>query len=1060
MKKILSTITALALLCTALPAYAYSKTEYHNKADELKTLISECKSLGINTQYEEIDANIIETYADRIDEYSTNGVSSTITNYQLSELDAMYSTAKANLTAYKNGTKTAPQKVYQSGKGLVADGASLKAANGAPYFTLGYGHFGLTNYVGELKSYGYDNLQTLINLSDIIVGADRTIDNWETSISGGADVSFTVVDDNGYNNDTSLHIVNGTATADDKFGRLFQRIAVKPNSSYIISFYAKGSASSGACSFSVDGYSNQTMISGLTTDSWKKITLNFSTGDQEVLKDLTFLFTGKCNVYIDNINIHRSGNPRNVVKNGGFDGDGHADFDIVYNTNNNLTIMLQTLSEAEKNNTYVSVLLELQEKLPEVINNGVYDIDNALVAEVEKAYIEDVLATISDYSSLGSIILVNEPSYNTSEYSTTFQPKFEQYLQTVHGTITTLNAKYGKSYSSFASVNMPTEYEASARFYDWKNFNEGVFTAWYNKTVKIVKDVLPNIPVSVKAQNDFTKNDYNYSEDIRNLRMTTGVNMELLDASSDFHGNDTAAYYGEEGSLNNTLKWYDYLNSISNKPIYNSENHIIPDAQDATVTFNTNINKFTKDTIWQSAIHGLDMSSIWTWSLASNSESKFYGHIAMRPSVISDLAKANLDLNRLASKVTAIANKTPDVAILRSDASRIYNDRYENAVTIAYNAANEAGQKVGFVSEKNIASKLNSYKTLIIPMANNVEANVIDEISNFTGNVIIIGADSLTKDEYNKTYTGTYATKVTNIKNGATKFSVTNDKSHAYKISAPTVATVAASLIDETGVVVKNSDATQASDIEWQYATYQNGYIVNINNYDKVNAKTLSIKLNGQNPTKITSLLDNSDVNGNVTLAEMGSGIYYVRNAEDEIASDDWGDVDEGPQLVKSNEITSISATRNSNNNTITWKAQNYGKFNVYEVKNDGTLTFILSTYDDSFEDVSTGVKTYAVKCVTENGESYGKAITVGFDVSTVIIVDKTLNDGSAELTINYTNNQTHVIAANITVTAKNADNSFVGAVETEQIIPVGKSINYSKVFRTNGVGKLTEIIK
>jgi len=1059
MKKILSSIIAAALLCTSLPAFAYNKTDYHNKADALKALIQECKGLGINTQYEEIDANIIETYAERIDYFSSKGVSSTITNYQLSELDNMYTTAVANLTAYKNGTKTAPKKVYQSGAGLTADGASLKAKNGAPYFSLGYGHFDLTDYVSELGSYGYDNLQALIGLGDVIV-ADREIDNWETSISGSADVTFEVVDNDGYNNNTSLHVINESATSSNVYGRLFQRIAVKPNSSYSISFYAKGSANSNSFSYSVDGYDNQTTVSGLTTDSWKKISLSFTTGDQEVLKDLTFLFTGICDVYIDNINIHRSGTQRNVVKNGGFDGDGHSDFDIVYNTGNDLTNLLTTLSEAEKNGTYVSVLLQLQQDMPSIINDGVYNIDNALVAEVEQAYVEDILATVSDYSSLGSIILVNEPSYNTSNYPSTYQSQFESYLQTVHGSISNLNSKYGSSYSSFASVTMPTAYEATAKFYDWMNFNEGVFTAWYNKTVAIAKAVLPNIPVSLKVQNDFTKNDYTSSSvgDVRNLQLTNGVDMERLDASSDFHGNDAAAYYQEEGTLNNALKWYDYLNSISNKPIYNSENHIIQDSD--SPVFNTNINKFAQATIWQSAIHGLDMSSIWTWSMATDSDSELYGHIAMRPSVIADISKTNLDANRLSSKVTAIANKTPDVAILRSDASRIYNDRYENALTVAYNAALESGHKVGFVSEKNIGTKLNSYQTLIIPMANNVESNVIDAISAFTGNVIIIGSNSLSKNEYNKSYTGTYATKVSTIKNKATGISVTNDYSHTYRISSPTVSTLANTLMSSSTVVVKNSNNTQAGDVEWQYAPFQNGYVVNVNNFDKSNAKTLSIKINGTNATYVTSLLDNSDINGNISLAAMGTNIYYVRNVDDQATDDNWGDVDEDADLLASNEIKSLTATRVGTHNTIVWNAQNFGKFNVYEIKNDGTYEFIASTYDDTFEEDAAGVKTYAVKCVIDNGESYGKAITVGFDVSSVITVGKTLTDGNATCTIDYTNNLSHVIAANITVVAKNQDETFAGAIQTEQIIPVGKSIDYSKVFVTNGVGTLTEYIK
>ena len=66
------------MLCSAMPVFAYEQADYHAKADELKALIAECQELGINTQYEEIDANIIEVYADRIANFESNGLSSQI----------------------------------------------------------------------------------------------------------------------------------------------------------------------------------------------------------------------------------------------------------------------------------------------------------------------------------------------------------------------------------------------------------------------------------------------------------------------------------------------------------------------------------------------------------------------------------------------------------------------------------------------------------------------------------------------------------------------------------------------------------------------------------------------------------------------------------------------------------------------------------------------------------------------------------------------------------------------------------------------------------------------
>jgi hypothetical protein len=194
MKKIISAIIAASMLCSAMPAFAYEQADYHAKADELKTLITACQELGINTQYEEIDANIIEVYADRIANFENNSLSSQIVKKQLADLDSLYTKAKENLEAYKNGTKEAPEKAYtfETGDNYRISGASLKNKKGDPYFSAGFGHFGLTEYMQELSSYGYDNVQIVTGMGDIVT-ADRAVDSWDTTISGGANVTFEMV---------------------------------------------------------------------------------------------------------------------------------------------------------------------------------------------------------------------------------------------------------------------------------------------------------------------------------------------------------------------------------------------------------------------------------------------------------------------------------------------------------------------------------------------------------------------------------------------------------------------------------------------------------------------------------------------------------------------------------------------------------------------------------------------------------------------------------------------------------------------------------------------------
>ena len=1068
MKKFFSMILAVCIVAASLPAYAYSRTTYRNRVTELRDLIAQCKAQGINTQYEEIDANIIAAYLDRIGDTYEGNVSSSITNYQLSELDTLYTNAKANLQGYLAGTKEAQQEVYSyvTGDGYELDGKSMKAANGAPYYSLGFGHFGLYSYMKEFKGYEYDNVQALVGLQDAIA-ADRAIDNWDTSTSGGANVTFTAVTNAGHSNNTSIHVVNNTAAASNVFGRMFQRIAVKPGTSYVISFYAKGTSLSNSFAYTTDeGMHNQVSVSGLNTTEWKKITAAFTTGETEYFKGFTFMFNGKCDVYIDDITVHRSGDDKNLIRNGGFDGDGHSEFDIIYESNSTLNSLLRTLNEAEKNNMHVEVLLQLQQSMPAVItnnhsglvaSNGRYNVDEAISKEVERAYIEAIMGLISEYSSLTSIILVNEPNYNTARFGTFYNSKFATYLQNKHGSLSTLNSKYGTSYSSWPTVPSTSSssngFESTARYYDWKNFNDSVFEDWYSRTVAIIKGCIPNIPVSIKTQPDFVRYEYNDSSiggDIRGEQMGRGANMEIVAQYSDFHGNDASSSYEDNSLRQLVLKWYDYLDSISDKPMYNSENHITKsgDESGGPTEWSNKVNAFVKNDIVQSAMHGLDMSSIWAWSETTDTTSAQYGHLAMRPSAISEAAKANLDLNRNASKVAAIANAQPDVAILRSDASRIYNSYYMSALNTAYLAASESGHKVGFVTASNIATKLSSYSTLIIPYTTNVEASVVNAINSFGGTIIMIGTDSLAKNEYNKSHSSDVSSKVSSIANRATKYSVTKGSSN--EISAPAKATLASALKSGRTVTLTTDGDAATDNVDWQYVSYGNGYLVNISNQDKSSAKSLKVKINGSQAAHVTSLFDGTSTAGTLSLPAMTGGLYYVSNTDSAVEADSWNEVVR-PQITGTNDITVLDGTRSGNTNTLTWSAQSYGKYNVYEVKADGNLEFIGSTYDETFEDTATGVKTYAVKCVTSSGESGGKAITLGFDVSSIPV-----NVSGTAVSIDYTNSHSYAIAVTVTITAKNQDNSFAGAVVVEQIIPAGKTMAYDKTFNTVGTGSIT----
>ena len=1056
------------MLAASVPAYAYNKSDYHAKADELKALIYECNALGINTQYEEIDANIIDVYADRIADFQSGGLPSAITSYQLADLDALYTNAKANLNAYKNGTKTAPSRAYgyETGDVYRIDGASLKNNRGIPYFSAGFGHFGMSGKLAELRSYGYDNVQSVVALSDIVT-TDRAVDCWDKAISGGANITYTPVTTVGRSGNTSLHVVNNSGYAANVYGQISQNVPVKPNTEYEFTFYVKGAAEQGACVFNAAG--SREVVWSVPSDSWKEIKRTFTTGDNEYFRRLLFIFEKKCDIYIDDISVIKKGKYKNIVYNGGFDGDGTDDFDIFYNIETSLQETLKTLDAAEKNNAHVEVLLQLQQnmpkcitdKYPEIGTSGRYNIDHAAARQVEEAYIEGVINAISEYTSLGSIIVANEPDYNSSDFSYNYGTKFANYLSNKYGgSISALKTAYGNnSYSSFSGVGLPTGFEESARFYDWKAFNDSLFTAWYSRTVNKIKECLPGIPVSIKIQPDFTPYDYNYGNDSRD-QMAMGIDAEALGVLSDYHGNDSYGYYEEGGTIRNAMKWYDYLGSIADKPIYDSEKHITKDSEINNYNNNT---KFAGNSVWIGLLHGLDMFSIWTWDTdVSDTSSSRYGHLAQRPRAISEASKAALDANRLAGKVTAIANAAPSAAILRDDASRIFNKKYMHAVHVAYNAATEAGHKVGFVTPSNIASKLSDYDVLIIPYATNVEPDVIDAINNYSGKIVMIGIDSLGKNQYNKSYSGSALTKVTNIRNRAVRFAASNYLSDGnYRITAPTKATLKTELVKDREITVTNSDSLE-DNIEWQYVPYKNGYLLSINNFDTSSSRTVAVKKNNTAFSYVTSLTDMREVETDITLGTMSGGLYYVRNVDDEITDNEYGEiiVDPGDPAPESNLITTLNASRSGRVNTLEWDSAEDGAYNIYSVGVDGSLTFMTATRQKTFEDMSDGVKTYCVRCITARGENGGKFITCGAEISSLVVTDSECADGISEFSCSCNNTNSYSVGYTVTVTSYNEDGSFNKAAVIEQLIPAGQSVSFSDAFVTAGTGTLAVTIK
>ena len=150
---------------------------------------------------------------------------------------------------------------------------------------------------------------------------------------------------------------------------------------------------------------------------------------------------------------------------------------------------------------------------------------------------------------------------------------------------------------------------------------------------------------------------------------------------------------------------------------------------------------------------------MWVWEWDYNPTSALYGSLMRRPDAISQLSKISLDLMRLSYEVVALQDDEPEVALLYSDASRVYSDTYAIGCYAAYESLRYAGKSVQFITETgvDVPTKLANCTLLVIPETMQIKEDMPEKIAEFMkkgGKVILFNQNSLCNNEYNKPLTG------------------------------------------------------------------------------------------------------------------------------------------------------------------------------------------------------------------------------------------------------------------------------------------------------------------
>lgn len=510
----------------------------------------------------------------------------------------------------------------------------------------------------------------------------------------------------------------------------------------------------------------------------------------------------------------------------------------------NLNKMKEDLKRAAKYNVIVSI--NLNTSLPDFVssldpatlegsgNFLRYNVDHPLTREYIEVYARLIASTLKDCEALFDLSITNEPRVFL-ENSAYFSAKWIVYLTERYKTVEKLNATYGSEYRSIDEIAMPKTFERTPLYYDFMKFADGYFTDYHNWYAGVIKDEAPNIRVSAKVM-DYI--DYYYSEDIGRSTYEGLSNLDL-------NGCDAFGYYDWlQHPLQLKMAWYDYATSVKDAPVWNTEDHIIRDLQ--SVDYNEIIKYHTSADIWNGAVHGRGGSAIWIWDkrdasmpwgAASGYIEKFQNsNFVLRPAEVAAIGKTSLDLNRLSKEVTAIQKTAPEVGLLYSRTSLLYDDSMK-VIQKAYEGIIYNGQKVGFVTDSR-PSDMHKYKYLVIPAAKSIPTETAEEIVEFTkngGKLLIINEKSLTRNEYNRELDAEIVNK---LYQGAVVIDGENIEAEITKqFKAADMDTVM--LIDtETGKKVNGT--------EWSWAAYNGNIIVNILNYDYGKNKSVKLVYNGK----------------------------------------------------------------------------------------------------------------------------------------------------------------------------------------------------------------------
>ncbi|MBR5152811.1 MAG: beta-galactosidase trimerization domain-containing protein [Clostridia bacterium] len=897
--------------------YSALLAKLHDMITTLDAQAAQCAQKGITTDYEDVNREVIRKFMENIPKEIDRQSYDRLGQYNYA-LTKLYLDAYTAMEAYLDGSRQ-PLSVpeYQTGV-ITADGLSLTGMTDnhgtmeeAPVFFTGF--CGWDNAAEEIPFFskiGLNTIQTEIKMYDVLVEDDVNL--WSVRHMGEPEIMFDTANI-GASGSYSLHINNMPKTPAGSYKYVFQDIPVKPNTTYQFGLKGKGNIyEDKAIHINLNGLTGAGRKYFQTSNDWVSYNFEYKTASDQTEVRMVILAEGgdgagsKADYYIDDVYMQEKGTTANILANPGFERqrtmtalDAEAAELGLYIDYERLNWIEDVLATAAEHGVMVDLGIGPY-YLPYFIRDieGVedggrgftnYSLTNETVRKVTSLWSRLIVDTVDEYDSLKSLCLMGEPEVHAN-LTNHYDEDWTAFLkERYNNSISALNSMYGTSYTSFSQVEMPRDYKAdgtigndvykiysTAVYYDYIAFNDGLladFVKWYAEEIKTENQ---DIFLHVKFM-EYFRNDYRRYHN-------QGTNWENLSRYLDVNGCDAHSYYEYPDNTPMTLKManYDFMTSVKNAPVWDSESHIIDDPGmetengEKTPMYSDKITRYIGAEIWNGAVHGGTTRQYWHWdwhnmSMPWGSRNHQNANFTMRPEELAVMGRASKDLMRLSKEVSALQNAERKTAILysRTNASYSGNEKinpYMQSIQAAYEELIASGQRVGFVTDSAPAD-MHNYDLLVIPKVTHVSAEMLNEIKAYQengGTVILTGGEwkwslsswsneySLLKyDEYDKAQDRT------------TWKSIINNA----KVDVDISDTVDAMGISEVELI-DTATGKYPVGVEWIYTKQGDNYLVNIMNYDEDMPVNIKVYLKGMEVTTSKELRSGQTVT-NVTANPM-----------------------------------------------------------------------------------------------------------------------------------------------------------------------------------------------